>query len=334
MPRPARVLPARALPARALPARALPARGLAALALAGAALLAGCTGGLAPGVAPLARPDFDAVSAPDTGASARLADYYQRVQNGLLAQGLMRTDGGGPDTPFTTRDLVRDFIKVALYEEYSNRAGQLVAREKPSTLHRWQKPVTVSIAYGASVGPEKRSRTREELKTLVARLARISGHPMRVVSDRPANFRVFVVNEDERRALAPALTAFMPDISHTALNTVLNLPRSTYCLAFATDPQDDGTYDKAVAVIRAEHPPLMTASCLQEEVTQGMGLSNDYPLARPSIFNDDEEFAFLTHHDELLLKMLYDPRLRPGMTEAEARPIIRQIAAKLMGGAV
>ncbi len=69
-------------------------------------------------------------------------------------------------------------------------------------------------------------------------------------------------------------------------------------------------------------------------MSQGLGLSNDYPLARPSIFIDDEEFGFLTTHDELLLKMLYDKRLRPGMTEAEARPIVEQIAAELMGGDV
>jgi len=33
----------------------------------------------------------------------------------------------------------------------------------------------------------------------------------------------------------------------------------------------------------------------------------------------------------LLLRMLYDPRLRPGMTEAEAAPIIRRIAEELVG---
>ncbi|MEZ5685909.1 MAG: DUF2927 domain-containing protein, partial [Paracoccaceae bacterium] len=43
-------------------------------------------------------------------------------------------------------------------------------------------------------------------------------------------------------------------------------------------------------------------------------------------------FALLTRHDELLLRMLYDPRLTPGMTEAEARPIVQTIAAELMGG--
>lgn len=54
--------------------------------------------------------------------------------------------------------------------------------------------------------------------------------------------------------------------------------------------------------------------------------------ARPSIFNDDEEFSLLTRHDELLLRILYDPRLRPGITEAEARPIVTTIATELMGG--
>ncbi|WP_372802367.1 DUF2927 domain-containing protein, partial [Paracoccus seriniphilus] len=48
--------------------------------------------------------------------------------------------------------------------------------------------------------------------------------------------------------------------------------------------------------------------------------------------NDDEEFALLTRHDELLLQILYDPRLRPGMTAAEATPIVRSIATELLDG--
>ena len=58
-------------------------------------------------------------------------------------------------------------------------------------------------------------------------------------------------------------------------------------------------------------------------------MANDSPRARPSIFNDDEEFALLTPHDELLLEMLYDDRFQPGMTIDEAAPIARVIAAEL-----
>ena len=57
-----------------------------------------------------------------------------------------------------------------------------------------------------------------------------------------------------------------------------------------------------------------------------MGLPNDSPQARPSLFNDDLEFALLTEHDAILLRMLYDPRLRPGMTADEARPLLPAIA--------
>jgi hypothetical protein len=33
-----------------------------------------------------------------------------------------------------------------------------------------------------------------------------------------------------------------------------------------------------------------------------------------------------------MLRMLYNPALRPGMTEAEARPIVESLAARLVGG--
>jgi len=309
--------------------------GLLGILLAGGTLLTGCAL-TSPDTAPVPmveapRPSEPEIAAPETGASAQLADYYARVQTGLLSQGLLRTDSGETDAPFTARDLVRNFLKIAFYEEYVDAGGTLVARESKSTMHRWEEPVTLSVQFGASVPADKRARDGAEVSRFVRRLARVSGHPIRQVRAGTGNFRVFIVNEDERRTLGPLLESIVPNISRTALNTVVNLPRSTYCLAFATDPEGDGTYANAIAVIRAEHPDLLRTSCIHEELSQGLGLSNDYALARPSIYNDDEEFGLMTRHDELLLKMLYDRRLRPGMTEAEARPIVEVIAAELMG---
>ncbi len=263
--------------------------------------------------------------------SRELADYYARVERDLLAQGLMRTDGGGPDTPFTQHQLVEDFIRIALYEEFSNVGGFMVARQTRSRLHRWEKPVRIGIEFGASVPEEQRRADRAEIAAYARRLARIADHPISVVS-QGANFHVLVVSEDERRRLGPHLKELAPSLSPAAIRAIEDLPRSTFCLVFAVDPDGSGTYDRAVAIIRAEHPPLMRRSCIHEEIAQGLGLANDSPDARPSIFNDDEEFALLTTHDELLLKMLYDPRMRPGMTPEEARPVAEIIAAELMGG--
>ncbi len=298
-----------------------------------AALLAGCdmpnTGAVSTAPAPAERPA--AMAVPEAGGlSPELVSYYSRLQNGLVAQGLLRTDRGGADAPFTQRDVVRNFMRIAFYEEYTEVGGRLVAREKASQLHRWEKPVRLTLETGPSLSAAKSARDRNELVKFANRLERVSGHPVSVGAN--GNFHVFVVSEGERRALAPRLKQLIPNISRVALDTVIDLPQSTYCLAFATDPEQNGTYDQAVAVIRAEHPDLLRASCLHEEIAQGMGLSNDYPLARPSIFNDDEEFGFLTTHDEILLKILYDRRLRPGMSEAEARPVVEKIAAELLAG--
>ncbi len=70
----------------------------------------------------------------------------------------------------------------------------------------------------------------------------------------------------------------------------------------------------------------MRKSCIHEEIAQGLGLANDSPEARPSIFNDDDEFALLTIHDEMLLTMLYDPRPAIGMSVEQARPVIKELA--------
>ena len=85
-------------------------------------------------------------------------------------------------------------------------------------------------------------------------------------------------------------------------------------------------------MIRAEQSGLMRKSCIHEEVAQGLGLANDSPYARPSIFNDDDEFALLTTHDEMLLRILYDPRLTPGMSAEAALPIVEDLASRLAGG--
>ena len=94
-------------------------------------------------------------------------------------------------------------------------------------------------------------------------------------------------------------------------------------MAFSNAEKQRG-YTHAIAIIRAEHPPLMQRACIEEELAQGLGLANDSPYARPSIFNDDDEFATLTTMDAVMLQML-----RPGMTLDQARPYLYEIAEAL-----
>ncbi|MFD1882915.1 DUF2927 domain-containing protein [Paracoccus pacificus] len=269
-----------------------------------------------------------AASVPASAPSNSMRSYLDGVEADLRSRGLMRTDGGG-GIPFDAADLVRDFNVIALQDEYTPENNELVAQTRPSVLRRWEAPVSIRIEFGASVDQGARARIRAEITDIAARLRNATGHPVALTDSASANFDVLIMSEDERRASAARVMSLVPGIPATDVQAIMNLQPGNYCSVFAYSRGPSAVYDHAVAVLRAELPPLMMRSCIHEELAQGMGLVNDSPLARPSIFNDDEEFALLTPHDEMLLKMLYDPRLKPGMTPAEAAPIVQTIAAEL-----
>jgi hypothetical protein len=291
------------------------------LAVIAVAILSACTPKPAP---TLIAPTNITASAQ----SLALVAYYEQVQAKLLAQGLLRTDGG-TELPLTAAMLATNFARIALNEEYA--AGGSRAQSAPITLTRWTDPVRVSLTFGASVPMARQAQDRGRVSEYLARLSRVTGHPINL-SDNQPNFFITIANLDERRRLGPTLHAALPELSPAQVAGVTNLNRSIYCLVWTQSNVQTGQYDRAYVFIPAEHPDLMRLACMHEELAQGLGLPNDSGLTRPSIFNDDEEFALLTRQDELMLGMLYDPALSSGMTEAEARPIVEALARRLLGG--
>lgn len=296
------------------------------------ALLAGCEPGRLPGPPPSAPSPPETPQEPAQSAQSReLAGYYARAEAELLAQGLLRTDGGGPDVRYSQRDLAENFIKIGFFTEYRRTSsGRYIRSETESALHRWSQPVRVALYFGAQVTEDRRRAVSTELRRYTRQLSRATGHPV-VTASSQANFHILVVDEDERQALAPTLTSIDPRLSDSDIRAITELPRQIFCrLVTISGRNAPNIYDVAFAVIRAEHPPHLTTQCLHEELAQGLGLPNDSRYARPSIFNDNEEFGRLTPHDEMLLKMLYDPRLHPGMSADQARPIIEIMASELL----
>lgn len=265
-----------------------------------------------------------------TAKSAAATAYYTQVQQSLLAQGLLRTDTGS-NIPFTDRMLAENFMRVALYDEYRRSGGGFVRQETESRLRRWEVPIRVGLRFGASVPLDRQATDRARIGSFLARMSQVTGHPMFIDESAP-NFLIHIVSEDEREALGPSIRATIPSLGPGEIAGITNMPRTTYCLVYALSEGNSGAYTRAFAVIRAEHPDLLRLSCVHEGISQALGLPNDSPRARPSIFNDDEEFALLTDHDELLLRILYSRELRPGMLADEARPIVEALARRLMGG--
>ena len=278
---------------------------------------------------PRGTPPAEAPRTFDT--SRELAAHYRRVEAIRRAQGRLRTRDSTADGPVSEAELVENFLRVALFEELTDDGTRLVAREREGVLRRWPGPVRLGLSFAGVIPAQQAEIDRAAVASYASRLTRITGNPVTLEEQNP-NFHVLIADEAARRAVGPRLRTIFPEITDAAIAEIENLPRSTYCLVAASDAGGDGTYEVAVAIIRAEQPDLMRLSCLHEEIAQGLGLVNDSPDARPSIFNDDEEFATLTRHDELLLRILYDPRLEPGMDAEAAMPVVREIVTGLLAG--
>jgi Protein of unknown function (DUF2927) len=77
--------------------------------------------------------------------------------------------------------------------------------------------------------------------------------------------------------------------------------------------------------------------CAYEELLQALGPVNDTTVPW-TMFNDDVDMGFFDVYDQYILNILYDPRIRPGMTRKEIEallpavlPTVRAFVAKVNG---
>ncbi|MEO1315071.1 MAG: DUF2927 domain-containing protein [Pseudomonadota bacterium] len=264
------------------------------------------------------------------------AEDYAAYEATLRAVGDLRTETAPPDAPFTNDDLVRNFSRVALRHEVDIERPGSDENAATNPLQRWEQPIRYRL-----VGQGVTQADRLEVASFLGRIGRLTGRSVSVApfppeapptvappADAGVNLMILITEPGERVAVSEALGQL-----HPALRRSFDLwRRSASVVCAATNlvaEQDSHAIVFGMIMLGSEVGGLLRRSCLHEEITQALGLGNDHPEVRPSIFNDDEEFALLTRHDEWLLRVLYDPRLRPGMTEEEAMPIVRRIVEEL-----
>lgn len=306
-------------------------KGVTGLACAAVMAVAGCALQAPLATPPAPPPDTSAEAEPSQTPQSAVARYFANEQQRRITQGLLRQERAPRDLPVNARLIERAFAEVALRDEYQFERDSIVQRSDQAPLRRWDAPVRIALEFGGSTAAPQRQRDTRVVRQLAARLSRVADHSV-TTTDGRGNFTVLVLDEGERRAIAPRLRALVPGMDQASQALVQDLPLSVSCLVLAFSRNGSNVYSDAVAIIRAELPDRTRDMCYSEEIAQGLGLANDSPVARPSLFNDSAEFAVLTVLDEQLLRVLYDPRLRPGMTAEQARPIVRRIAAELIGG--
>ena len=239
-------------------------------------------------------------------------------------QGALRTEVDPADAPFTADDLARSFEDIVFrYEFRFDDEGRQVDEPLVKPLKRWQGTILYRLT-GDGVVPED----RRSVAGLLARIEPLTGLVFREV-DTGEDMLISIASASGAERIAALLEARNRTEHRKRYVNWWDNTRWICGATFSTSRDEPNRLLDAHIFLRAETMGLRRRACLHEEITQALGLTNDSATARPSIFNDDQEFALLTRHDELLLRALYDPALQPGMTADEAMPIARDVLTRL-----
>jgi len=86
---------------------------------------------------------------------------------------------------------------------------------------------------------------------------------------------------------------------------------------------------RAEVLLPVDADEFAFSDCAYEELLQAVGPINDDASVPWTMFNDEVQMGFFDVYDQYLLNILYDPRVRPGMTKDE----VAQLAPEIMPAA-
>lgn len=216
----------------------------------------------------------------------------------LQPAGLPSAVAGGPPADAAILDA---FGRIAFGNEF-------VAEADPR-LQKWTQP----IRWRSYAELPLESGEREFLDAHLARLGRLTGLEFAEAYRWPeTNFGILFVADDRyaywiERYIEPSRRHMVARLARTSCLGFLRHHRVTFEIEFAV---------AIIPVERARARGLMRA-CIAEETTQVLGLRNDAEVPG-TLFNDTGDARDLTPLDEMLVRLLYHPNLKTGMTRGEA----------------
>jgi Protein of unknown function (DUF2927) len=80
-------------------------------------------------------------------------------------------------------------------------------------------------------------------------------------------------------------------------------------------------------ILTVDNGDFTFLDCAYEELLQALGPINDTSAVPWTMFNDNVSMGFFDVYDQYLLNILYDPRIKAGMTMAEVKAVLPEVLA-------
>src|SRR3984957_9295345 len=208
-------------------------------------------------------------------------------------------------TDFSNDEIREGFFKIAF--------GAELQLDKPAgRVRKFDEPVRIFVET------ESADRRNELAKVVADIRARVNHLDIDVTDDRrAANFVVRLVPE---RKLKTTIRALYGNDKAKRIQKALN----PECLS-GIGKDERFRIRRAEAILPIDAGDFTFYDCAYEEMLQALGAINDDASVPWTMFNDDVQMGFFDVYDQYLLNILYDPRIRPGMTRDEVDAVLPDI---------
>lgn len=202
----------------------------------------------------------------------------------------------------------KSFIEIALKNEYKQTDMKVV---------KWYQPIKYTFIYEHL---QQNDLIEKLTHAHMRHLSQITNHPISQANNQQANLKI-VLTRDE---------FFKNTIAKHGDASQKHLSLKSNCIAFF-NRNNKYQITQATVIIPVDHAMSrgLLPACIAEETTQAMGLPNDSDWVHPSIANDASKLDLLTGLDYLMLKILYDKRLKTGMNLVDTKQQVKIIIADL-----
>ncbi|WP_051640618.1 DUF2927 domain-containing protein [Thiomicrorhabdus sp. Milos-T2] len=213
----------------------------------------------------------------------------------------------------TPQYILKAFQEIALKNEYKKSNKRIV---------KWQQPIRYRFDYQKL----KRNQLVETLfKTHLKHLADITGLNIQPAINSDANLIIYLTTD---KTYADVIHRF-------TRSTVKNIAKDSNCMGnYKTNKQNEITQAEVVLPVDHDYSRGLLVACVVEETTQVLGLPNDASWVNPSIANDDSKIELLTGLDYIFLKLLYDSKIKAGMSQLQSQRILKKEITKLINSGV
>ena len=207
---------------------------------------------------------------------------------------------------FTDSEILDGFFKTAFGAEY-HLAGRV------DRVRKYNGPVRV-IADGVN-----RVDRKAQLAKVVADIARRIQHLDIAMtdSDDAANVTVRLVRDhDLNRTIASFYGAERAREIHKSLDP--------QCLSgFRKNERFE--IEHSDVILTVDNGNFTFLDCAYEELLQSLGPINDTSSVPWTMFNDSVQMGFFDVYDQYILNVLYDPRIKAGMTLQEVKAVLPRV---------